>query len=297
MEDEPVQSRRTIRLPGQESQAVLMLLASSTSLQFGAAFAVILLHDIGPIGAASLRIVFAAVILLVFVRPKLAGRRRSDLAFGAMLGLVLATMNICYYAAAARVPLGAAVTLEFIGPLGLAVVTSRRLRDVVWVVFAAAGVLLLSEGGVERLDPVGVAFGFAAGACWVCYILLGARVGRAFPAGQGLAVAMLTGSIAVLPLTAATATAELFEPRVLLLGLTVAAMSSALPYTLELAALRRIPARTFGVLMSLQPAVAVVAGFLILHQRLTVWQLVAIGLVIVASAGATRSARPEPATP
>lgn len=274
-----------------------MLLVSSTSLQFGAAFAVILLHTIGPAGAASLRIVFAAVLLLVFVRPRLRGRTRTDLMYGALFGLVLATMNVCYYEAAARVPLGAAVTLEFIGPLGLAVVTSRRLRDLVWVLCAAAGVLLLYEGGVERLDPVGVAFGFAAGACWAGYILLGARVGRAFPAGQGLAVALVCGSVAILPLTAVTATAELFEPDVLLLGLCVAAMSSALPYTLELGALRRIPARTFGVLMSLQPAVAVVAGFLILKQRLTAWQLLAIMLVIIASAGATRSARAEPATP
>jgi inner membrane transporter RhtA len=280
-----------------EAQAVLMLLTSSTSLQFGAAFAVILLHTIGPAGAASLRIIFAAGLLLVFVRPKLRGRKRSDLVYGALFGLVLATMNVCYYEAAARVPLGVAVTLEFIGPLGLAVVMSRRLRDLTWVACAAAGVLLLYEGGVERLDPVGVAFGFAAGACWAAYILLGARVGRAFPAGQGLAVAMVAGSIAILPLTAATATAELFEPKVLLLGLCVAAMSSALPYTLELAALRRIPARTFGVLMSLQPAVAVVAGFVVLGQRLTVWQLLAIALVIVASAGATRSARAEAATP
>lgn len=276
---------------GREAQAVGMVLGSSTSLQFGAALAVILLQRIGPVGAVTLRLVFAAAMVWLVVRPDLRSRTRRELATGVLFGLVLAAMNLCYYEAAARVPLGAAVTLEFTGPLGLAVVLSRRLRDLLWVALAACGVLLLSEGGLEPLDPLGMAFGFAAGACWAGYILLAARVGRTFPGAQGMAVALLAGSLAVLPLWAGTSGVAGWTPDVLLLGVCVAAMSSALPYSMELAALRRIPAGTFGVLMSLQPAVATVAGFLVLGQRLTAWQLVAVGAVVVASAGSTWSAR------
>lgn len=269
-----------------------MVLGSALSLQFGAAFAVILLHRIGPVGAVALRLVLAAVLLLLVVRPKLKGRSRSDLLLGVGFGLVLALMNLFFYSAAARLPLGAAVTFEFLGPLGLAVATSRRLRDVVWVALAGAGVLLLSRGGLTDLDPLGVGFALAAGLCWAAYILLGARAGRRFPGVQALTVALVVGAIAILPVTAVTAEPELFAPEVLLLGLAVALMSSAVPYSLELAALRRIPPRTFGVLMSLEPAVAALAGFLVLGQRLTVVQLLAIGLVVMASAGATRGTPP-----
>lgn len=267
------------------------MLASSTSLQFGAALAVILLHRIGPVGAVTLRLVFAAAMVWLAVRPDLRSRTRRELALGVLFGLVLAAMNLCYYEAAARVPLGAAVTLEFTGPLGLAVVLSRRLRDLIWVALAAVGVILLSEGGLRPLDTLGMVFGFAAGACWAAYILLATRVGRVFPGAQGMAVALLAGGLAVLPLWAGTAGTAGWTPGVLLLGVCVAAMSSALPYSMELAALRRIPAGTFGVLMSLQPAVATVAGFLVLGQRLTVWQLLAVGAVVVASAGSTWSSR------
>jgi inner membrane transporter RhtA len=273
-----------------------MVLGSALSLQFGAAFAVILLHRVGPVGAVALRLVFAAVLLLLVVRPKLVGRSRSDLLIGVGFGLVLALMNLCFYSAAARLPLGAAVTFEFLGPLGLAVVMSRRLRDVMWVVLAGVGVLLLSRGGLTDLDPIGVGFALAAGLCWTGYILLGARAGRRFPGVQALTVALVVGAIAIVPLTAVTAEPELFAPQVLLLGLAVALMSSAVPYSLELAALRRIPPRTFGVLMSLEPAVAALAGFLVLDQRLTGTQLVAIGLVVIASAGATRSTPHETTT-
>lgn len=271
----------------------MLVLGSALSLQFGAAFAVLLLHEVGPVGAVALRLVFAALILLLFVRPKLAGRSRSDLLVGVGFGLVLALMNLCFYEAAARLPLGAAVTFEFLGPLGLAVAMSRRLRDLVWVVLAGLGVLLLSRGGLTDLDPVGVGFALAAGACWAAYIVLGARAGRRFPGIQALTVALVVGSIAILPVVSVSAPPELFAPAVLLLGLAVALMSSAVPYSLELAALQRIPPRTFGVLMSMEPAVAALAGFLVLQQRLTPVQLFAIVLVVIASAGATRGTPPE----
>lgn len=267
-----------------------MVVIGALSLQFGAALAVILIGRTGAVGAVTLRLILAALLLLTFVRPRLSGRSPRDLSAGVAFGIALAVMNLCFYQAAARLPLGAAVTLEFLGPLGLAVVTSRRRRDLIWVLSAGAGVWLLSEGGLERLSPAGVGFALGAALSWAFYILLGARVGRTFPGAEGLVVALLVGSLGVVPLGLLTQGATLLAPDVLVLGLGVAALSSALPYSLELAALRRVPARTFGILMSLQPAVAALAGFVVLRQRLSGWQIVAIGLVILASAGATASA-------
>jgi inner membrane transporter RhtA len=281
----PVPPRRHDR----EGRAIVLVLASAVSLQCGAAFAVLLLARVGPVGAVTLRMVLAAILVLAVVRPRLRGYGRRDLAIGVAFGLTLALMNFCFYSAVARLPLGAAVTLEFLGPLGLAVVTSRRLRDLLWVGLAGAGVILLSETGLDRLNPTGVAFALGAGLCWAGYILLGAQAGRRLSGANALAVALAVASVAIVPVAAFTSGPNLFEPVTLALGLGVAVLSSALPYSMELAALRRIPARTFGVLMSLEPAVAVLVGLLILHQRLTAWQLLAIGLVVVASAGATRS--------
>jgi inner membrane transporter RhtA len=269
------------------AHAVGMVLLSALSLQFGAAVAVILLGRVGPLGAVALRLSIAAVLLVGVVRPRVTHRDRADWAVGVAFGLTLGLMNLCFYEAAARLPLGAAVTLEFLGPLGLAVVTSRRARDLAWVALAGLGVILLSEGGFERLDAVGVAFALGAGGCWAGYILLGSRASRRFPGAEGLAVALVVATVAIAPPAALVAGPALVEPGILLLGVGVALLSSAIPYTLELAALRRVSPGTFGVLMSLEPAVAALAGFLVLGQQLTPWQLLAVGLVVVASAGAT----------
>ncbi len=276
---------------GSRSQAVAMVLVGAVSVQFGAASGVILLHRVGPLPAVGLRMVIAAVLVAGLVRPRLAGRSRRDLAVGVAFGLTLGLMNLSFYEAAARLPLGVTVTLEFLGPLGLAVVMSRRQRDVLWVVLAGIGVLLLGEGGFERLDPVGVAFALGAALCWACYILWGIQANRRFPGADGLAVALVVASVAIAPFGLVTAGRAVLAPDTLLLGLGVALLSSALPYSLELAALRRIPTRTFGVLMSLQPAVATLAGYLLLDQRLSAGQLAAVGLVVAASAGATRTTR------
>jgi inner membrane transporter RhtA len=270
-----------------------MVLLAALSLQFGAAVAVILLGYVGPLGAVALRLSIAAVLVVCVARPRLGHRDRGDWAVGVAFGLTLGLMNLCFYEAAARLPLGAAVTLEFLGPLGLAVVTSRRARDVAWVALAGLGVLLLSEGGFERLDPVGVAFALGAGSCWAGYILLGSRASRRFPGAEGLAVALVVATVAIAPPALLVAGPALLAPEVWMLGVGVALLSSAVPYTLELAALRRVSPGTFGVLMSLEPAVAALAGFLVLGQLLTPWQLVAIGLVVVASAGATWSSPPQ----
>ncbi|APU19361.1 putative permease, DMT superfamily [Actinoalloteichus sp. GBA129-24] len=278
---------------GGRPAALLLVMTGGFSVQFGAAVAVSLFVLLGPVGTVALRLTLAALVLLAITRPRLRGRTRGDLISVVGLGLALATMNIGIYEAMARMPLGPAVTLEFLGPLGLAVVLSRRLRDVAWVLLAGAGVILLSSGGFDRLDPVGVLFSLGAGAGWACYILLSAQAGRRFPGVQGLALAMCVAAVIALPLGIASAGTALFVPSTLAVALAVALLSSVLPYSVEMHALRRIPARVFGVLMSLGPAMAALAGFLVLGQRLSIVEVVAIGLVIVASGGATFFSRPQ----
>lgn len=276
---------------GQEGRAISMVLGSALSLQFGAAFGVLLIDRVGAAGAVAIRLVLAAVVLVAVIRPRLWRHSPRDLALGAVFGLTLGLMNLTFYEAAARLPLGAAVTLEFLGPLGVAIALSRRFRDLIWVLLAGAGVYLLSEGGLNRLSGIGVLFALAAGLCWACYILLGSRASRRFPGAEALAIALITSSVLVAPFGIVSAGETLLDWRILALGLGVALMSSVLPYSLELSSLRRIPPRIFGVLMSLEPAVAALAGFLVLRQTLSWWQVLAIALVVIASAGATFSAR------
>lgn len=207
-----------------------------------------------------------------------------------LFGIALACMNALFYEALARVPLGATVTIGVLGPLVLSVIVSRRAASWLWAVLAFAGVALLGQGSFEQLDPVGVAFAFGAAVLWAAYILLSARTGRHFPRLDGLAIAMTIGAIISLPFGIATAGPALFHPNILLLGAAVALLSSTIPYALELVALRRLPPATFSILMSLAPAIATAAGFLILGQRLSIIAIVAIALVITASIGAVRTA-------
>jgi inner membrane transporter RhtA len=267
--------------------AVGLVLLAVSSLQVGAAFAVELFDDLGPAGAAFGRLAFAAVVLVAIWRPRLRGHPRGDLGVAIAFGLALGAMNLCIYEAMDRIPLGVAVTFEFIGPLGVAVAGSRRALDALWVVLAAAGIALLADYGGGSLDATGVAFALAAGALWAAYILLSARTGRLFPGGTGLAVAMVAGAALVAPFGIAGAGTELLRPELLGAVLAVALASSVLPYSLELEALRRLPARVFGVLMSLEPAVAALAGFVVLGQGLAARDWLAVGLVVVASAGAS----------
>jgi inner membrane transporter RhtA len=202
-------------------------------------------------------------------------------------GLALGAMNLCIYEAMDRIPLGIAVTFEFIGPLGVAVAGSRRALDLLWVALAAAGIALLADYGGGALDPAGVAFALAAGALWAAYIVLSARTGRRFAGGTGLAVAMVAGAALVAPFGIAGAGSDLLRPELLGALLAVALASSVVPYSLELEALRRLPERVFGVLMSLEPAVAALAGVVVLGQALALRDWVAIGLVVAASVGAS----------
>lgn len=256
----------------------------------GAGLAVLLFPQVGAVGMVMLRLVFSAIILLLIFRPSVRGRSRADWLTVVAFGVALAVMNTLFYLALTRLHLGATVTLEYLGPLVLSVVVSRRVSAWLWAVLALAGVVLLGRGGFDGLDPVGVVLALGAGVMWVAYILLSARAGARFARLEGLALAMAIGGVLMLPFGIATAGAGLLNPLTLVLGLAVAVLSSTIPYGLELLALRRLPAATFSILLSLAPALAAVAGVVILQQPLTILDAVAIGLVVVASMGAVRAA-------
>ncbi|MGW4818320.1 EamA family transporter [Streptomyces sp. NPDC004227] len=266
-----------------------LVLAGGISVQFGAAVAVTLMPRAGALGVVTLRLLVAAIVLLLFCRPRLRGHSRADWGTVVVFGVAMAGMNGLFYQAAARIPLGPAVTLEVLGPLALSVLASRRLINFVWAALALAGVFLLGGGSFDSLDPAGVAFALSAGVMWAAYIVFSARTGRRFPQADGLALAMAVGALLFLPLGIAESGSKLVVPTTFALGAGVALLSSVLPYTLELLALRRLPASTFAVLMSLEPALAATAGFFILGQSLTALQAVAIVLVIAASMGAVRT--------
>ena len=268
---------------------ISLVLGAVMSVQVGASFAKTLFDDVGPGGTVLLRIILAAVILALLWRPEVRGRSRDEWLLVAAFGFCLAGMNYAFYAALDRIPLGVAVTFEFVGPLGVAVFGSRRPLDLVWVVLAAAGILLLADPG-GGFDGLGVGLALLAGAFWAAYILVSARMGRTIPGQSGLALAMVVASALVLPFGIAEGGADLLDPAVLAIGLGVAILSSAIPYSLEFEALRRVRAGVFGVLMSLEPAMAALAGFVVLGEVLDARELTAIGLVVVASAGAARGA-------
>jgi inner membrane transporter RhtA len=267
------------------NRGVGLVLLGVASAQIGAAFAVELFDELGPAGAAFGRLGFAAVILVAWWRPRVRGQ--AGLRTAVLFGLALGAMNFCIYQAMDRIPLGVAVTFEFLGPLGLAVALSRRPLDLLWVLLAALGILGLADYSGGSLDPAGVGFALAAGALWAVYIVLSQRTGALFAGGSGLAVAMVAGALLVAPFGIADAGADLVRPELLGALLAVALASSVLPYSFDLEALRWLPKRVFGVLMSLEPAVAALAGFVVLGQDLALRDWVAIGLVVIASAGAS----------
>jgi inner membrane transporter RhtA len=267
-----------------------LVMGAIASVQIGAAIATTLFDELGPAGTVLLRTGFAAVALLLLWRPRLRDVHRSALRDAVLFGLALAGMNLSFYAALDRIPLGIAVTFEFTGPFAVAVLASRRASDLLWVALAAGGIVLLAPGIHGSLDTAGTLFALLAGAFWAAYILLAIRVGRAFSGGQGLALAMIVATVVLLPSGIVAGGADLGDPGLLAVGLAVAMLSSAIPYSLELEALRRLPKGTFGVLMSLEPAVAALVGLIALGQDLSANEVVAIALVVSASAGALSAA-------
>jgi inner membrane transporter RhtA len=251
------------------------------------------MRQYGPLPIVAMRIGFGALLLVAFQRVRLRGASRGALASCLALGAILAVMNTLFYIGISRIPLGVAVTIEFWGPLAVAVLGSRRWLDLIWVALAGSGIYILAGGRLNADDAIGVAAVFAAGFCWALYIVVGGRLALYWPDGRGLTLAMVVAAVLVLPvvLVASDVRPLLAAPLALAGGMVVALFSSAIPYTAEIAALRRLPAATFGVLMSLEPAIAAGVGFILLGQTLHAADLVAIGCVAFASAGASLSAR------
>jgi len=278
---------------------VWLVLGGILSVQFGAGVAKTLFDEVAPTTIVWLRLVTSAVLLLAIARPVLRGRTRQDWLVVLAFGLALGLMNWSIYEAMDRIPLGIAVTIEFWGPLAVAVVGSRRARDFAWVVLAAIAIYILTGSRLIADDALGVAAAFAAGALWAIYIPIGGRVAREWPDGRGLTVAMaVAGALSLLVAAAGGALGQaLGSPSLILGGLVIALFSSAIPYSLEIAALDRIPAATFGVLMSIEPAVAALVGLVFLGQGLSALEVVAIAMIVVASAGASLSARSMPIAP
>jgi len=273
------------------SPSTALVIGGIASVQFGAALATTLFDRAGPAGTALLRLAFGSLVLLAVWRPRVSGRTRAELELAAVFGIVLAAMNLSFYAAIDRIPLGIAVALEFVGPLTVALAGSRRRQDLLWVALAAGGIVALTRGGGGGLDALGVALALFAGVLWGTYIVLNARLGRAFEGGTGLALAMCVGTLAIAPIGIVEGASQLLGAEVLALGAAVGVLSSAIPYSFEVEALRRIRPAVFGVLMSLEPAVAALAGLLVLGQRLESRELIGIALVIAASVGAARTGR------
>ncbi|WP_112247024.1 EamA family transporter [Kribbella monticola] len=271
----------------------VMVLGGVVSVQFGGALAAQLIQRLGAVGTVSLRLALAVPILLVIARPRLRQRTKRDVAAVVAFGIVLGLMNLSFYLSLERLPLGVAVTIEFIGPLGLAAAMSRKRRDLIAVAGAALGVVLVNGHELSAVNWLGVGFAGLAGALWACYILLSAETGRRFAQLDGLALAIVVSALVTAPLGIATAGGELLHWHSLVTGLAIALLSSVLPYSLETLALRKMKPAVFGILMSLEPAVGATAGFLILSQRLAAIQLAGMACVVAASIAITRTPRTE----
>lgn len=290
-------------LPRGRGPAALLVLGSCSSFQVGAAFATRLFPATGAGGATLLRLGFAACLLLALARPDVRAWGREQWRAIVLYGLSLALTNGFFYASISRIPLGVAVTVQFLGPLTLAAALSRRARDLSWVAIAAIGVFLLGRAGDSggaagtanggHLDPVGLGFALVAGVGWALYVLAGAHAGRTVPGRGGLAVALCIGALALVPFGVRGAAHLTAHPGLVFVALATALTASVVPYSLELSALRRIPRRTFGVLLSLEPGIAAFAGWLLLSQRINVLTVVAIAVVVLASAGSTATAREQ----
>ena len=284
------------RIPGP-----VLVISAIASVQVGAALAHTLFDQLGTSSVLLLRLGIAAVIMLAVLRPRVRTWSRRTWSAVVIMGVVVALLNQVFYLAIAHIPLGIAVTIEFLGPLLLAVVQTRRALDLVWAALALGGVALLGlTGGSGGLSVLGVGLALLSAVLWAAYILASARLGRSLPGMDGLAVSLAVAAVLVLPLGASEVMTALLDPRLLLTATVVAVLSSVICYSFEMTALRRMPTRVFGILMSIEPAMAALAGLLILGQALGLPQVAAVVLVSVASVGVTvtasrRTAAPAPA--
>jgi inner membrane transporter RhtA len=270
--------------------AVAAMLGAMFSTQFGTAFAKSLFPAVGAMGVTSLRVTMAALILTAIWRPWRNPPARRAWPVLAAYGCARGLMNLTFYLALRTLPLGVGVAVEFVGPLGVAIASSRRALDFVWIALAVTGLGLLLPiwKQAHPLDPVGLAFMLAAGGCWASYIVFGQKAGQAHGRGA-TAIGMAVAAVMVIPFGAVSAGARLLAPAVLLPGVAVALLASVIPYSLEMVALTRLPVRVFGTLLSLAPAVAALMGRLVLHETLTPMQGLAIAAIVAASAGTTLS--------
>jgi inner membrane transporter RhtA len=275
----------------QRGSAVLLVLGAATSVQGGASVAKSLFPELGPPGVVFLRLLFGSIALWAIARPELRGRPRRELRLVAALGVVLVSMNVSFYESIDRLPLGIAVTVEFLGPLAVAVLGSRRRVDFVWIALAGLGVALLANGGGRSVHATGLLLAALAGLFWALYIFLSVPIGKAYPGASGLAPAMVLGAVLIAPWGIISAGHHLRDPQLVGAAVGVGLLSSALPWSLELEALRRLPTHVFGVVLSLEPAVAALAGFVLLHEHLRLRAWLAIALVVLASAGAALEVR------
>ena len=274
-----------------------LILGSVISVQFGAAISVTIFDEVGVAGSTLLRLAFASLFLLLLSRPKVAQWSRTQVKTVLLFGVVLAAMNLAFYFAINILPVGIATTIEFLGPISIAAIFSRRLLDGLWVVLAASGVVLIAQpwSGGGNLELSGILLSLLSAFFWGVYILVVQRANKVFPDRDGLTVAMMIGMAIVFIPGAISGGSTLVTPHILLIGAVIGLLSSLIPYSFELEALRRMPARVFGTLMSMEPAVAVFTGFIVLNQKPTLLELFAIALVVIASVGVTRTAPPLPA--
>ena len=289
---------RTHSTQDSPATSVLLLLIAMSSIQAGASLAKTLFHTVGATGAVTLRTALATVMLVIVLRPWRARFPTASWPALAVYGVSLGIMNFLYYLALRTVPLGITVSLEFTGPLAVAVLSSRRLVDFLWTALAAGGLCLLLPIGHTQasIDPAGALFALGAGACWALYIVFGQKAGAAY-GPQAVALGSVIAAVIVIPVGIAEAGARLLSTAALPYGLAIALLSTALPYTLEMIALTRLPARTFGILMSVEPAFGALFGWMMLHEVLTGVQWTAIAMIILASIGTTWTASAQPESP
>jgi len=281
-------SHRGLRAP-----APILILAAAISVQIGSAIAKSLFTSLGPPGVVFIRLLFGTIVLAAVTPPARRRWTARQIKLTASLGVVLASLNLTFYEAIARAPLGVVVTIEFLGPLAVAVIGSRHRTDLLWVALAAVGIALLINGSGGSVSPLGIILALVAGALWGCYILIGGRVGRELAGTAALVPAMALGTALLLPWGILCARSHLADPRLMLAGAAVGLLSSAIPWSLELEALRKVPAHIFGVVVSLSPAVAALSGLVLLGEKLRARAWIAIALVVLASAAATRSQAAE----